>query len=120
MRRLLSWTILGLGALALVGCDDASVVGGGGGNSSGGSGGGPQNQPRVDKIDIVLGIDNSRSMADKQQILSLALADLVQSLVNPPCVDQNGTITAQPATPLDACPPESSREHVPINDIHIG
>jgi hypothetical protein len=34
-------------------------------------------QSSVDKIDLVLGIDNSRSMADKQDILSLAIPDLV-------------------------------------------
>jgi hypothetical protein len=76
----------------------------------------------VDKIDIVLGIDNSRSMADKQQILSLALADLVQSLANPPCIDATTMAPAatQPAGPADACPAGSQREFRPISDIHVG
>src|SRR5262245_2237253 len=47
-------------------------------------------QSSVDKIDIVLGIDNSRSMADKQQILGDAVPDLVLGLVNPNCVDDMG------------------------------
>jgi len=34
-------------------------------------------QSSVDKIDLVLAIDNSRSMADKQQILAKAVPDLV-------------------------------------------
>ncbi|EYF06119.1 Hypothetical protein CAP_2309 [Chondromyces apiculatus DSM 436] len=44
-------------------------------------------QSAVDKIDILLAIDNSISMADKQDILALAVPDLVEGLVNPPCVD---------------------------------
>jgi hypothetical protein len=47
-------------------------------------------QSAVDKIDLVLGIDNSRSMADKQQILALAIPDLVKGLVNPRCLDDKG------------------------------
>src|SRR5262245_14316216 len=43
-------------------------------------------QSAVDKIDIVLDLDNSRSMADKQEILALAVPDLVERLVNPICV----------------------------------
>lgn len=75
----------------------------------------------VDKIDLLLGIDNSRSMADKQQILALAIPDLVKGLVNPRCVDDNGvSAQQQPAYPTDACPPGTNREFEPILDIHIG
>ena len=48
------------------------------------------------KMDILLDIDNSRSMADKQQILSLALDDLISGLAAPPCLDVNGNLVAQP------------------------
>ena len=47
----------------------------------------------VQQIDLLLMIDNSRSMADKQQVLVQALPDLVAGLVNPRCVDA--------ASPLD-------------------
>lgn len=79
-------------------------------------------QSSVDKIDLVLAIDNSRSMADKQDILSLALPDLVKGLVNPRCLDQNGVAAAmQPAGPLDPCPiAGTKREFEPVLDIHIG
>lgn len=79
-------------------------------------------QSSVDKIDLVLAIDNSRSMADKQDILSLAIPDLVKGLVNPRCLDQNGTAAAmQPAGPLDPCPVAGTkREFEPVLDIHIG
>ena len=48
-------------------------------------------QSSVDKIDLLLMIDNSGSMSDKQQILKLAVPDLVQALVNPKCLDETGT-----------------------------
>ncbi|WP_232379887.1 hypothetical protein [Polyangium fumosum] len=77
----------------------------------------------VDKIDIVLGIDNSASMADKQQILAQAVPDLVESLVNPPCIDEAGLPLPdanQPTSPKEDCPKDSRREFEPVLDIHIG
>lgn len=78
-------------------------------------------QGSLDKMDILLAIDNSRSMADKQSILALAITDLVKSVMNPKCLDNNGAAVAnQPANPFDACPAGSDREFAPIVDIHIG
>lgn len=78
-------------------------------------------QSSVDKIDLLLDIDNSRSMADKQQILALAIPDLVKGLVNPGCVNPNtGEIESTPAGPLDKCPEGLQREFDPVLDIHIG
>jgi hypothetical protein len=71
----------------------------------------------------LLVIDNSRSMADKQEILKLAVPDLVTQLVNPLCVDDDGVpldSASQPADPLADCPPGSEREFDPILDIHVG
>ena len=45
---------------------------------------------RVDKIDLLLMIDNSPSMADKQAILADAVPDLVKGLASPPCLDAQG------------------------------
>ena len=58
-------------------------------------------QSSVDKIDILLTIDNSRSMADKQAILQDAVPDLVNALVNPACryVDDATVATMQPPSP---------------------
>ena len=47
-------------------------------------------QNGVDKIDLLLAIDNSISMADKQAILAAAVPDLVNRLVTPNCVDDDG------------------------------
>ena len=79
-------------------------------------------QSSVDKIDIVLDIDNSRSMADKQEILAKAVPDLVAGLVNPRCLDQNNIpANMQPAGPLDPCPlAGTKREFEPVTDIHVG
>jgi hypothetical protein len=81
----------------------------------------PMVQSAVDKIDILLAIDNSRSMADKQAILAKAVPDLVQGLVNPRCVDGGGAVAAkQPASPTEDCPVGFKRDFRPVLDIHIG
>jgi hypothetical protein len=76
----------------------------------------------VDKIDLLLVVDNSASMADKQAILALALPDLVKGLVNPRCLDDTTQlpVATQPASPTDACPVGSTREFPPVFDIHLG
>ncbi len=122
-RAAASAGIIALAALAA--CDGSSVVGGGtGGNdpsSTTSTGTGTGTMSKVNKVDIVVSVDNSRSMADKQEVLALALADLVQSLTNPLCVDGQGHPAAtQPATSVDPCPSGSTREFAPIFDIHVG
>lgn len=78
-------------------------------------------QEGVDKIDLLLAIDNSASMADKQQILAKAVPDLVERLVNPLCVDADGAAQpTQPASPTAACDTGFDREFPPILDINIG
>src|SRR6185437_11398692 len=77
----------------------------------------------VSKIDLLLMVDNSRSMADKQQMLALTVPDMVSGLVNPSCVDQNGVplpASAQPTGPLAQCPTGSHRAFPPVLDIHVG
>lgn len=81
----------------------------------------PFKQSAVDKIDLLLMIDNSRSMADKQQILAAAVPDLVGSLVNPKCIDPKGVApSTQPVTIDELCPEGLTREFKPIKNIHIG
>jgi len=78
-------------------------------------------QSGVDKIDLLLAIDNSRSMADKQEILALAVPDLVDRLVNPICVDKDGVASpTQPSDPTADCPEGFDREFDPITDINVG
>jgi hypothetical protein len=83
----------------------------------------PFQQSAVDKIDLLLMLDNSRSMADKQLILAAAVPDLVSGLVNPKCVNDAGTAlpaAQQPAGPTVDCPLGAKREFPPIVNIHIG
>jgi hypothetical protein len=83
-------------------------------------------QSSVDKIDMLLAIDNSRSMADKQKLLEVAVPDLINGLFNPPCIDMNNNplpAAEQPLSPYGAnstCPSGSKREFPPVLDIHVG
>lgn len=72
----------------------------------------------VDKIDLLFMIDNSRSMADKQDILRLAVPDLVARLVNPVCVDALGN-TFDPPPPGGRCPTGQNRQFNPVDDINV-
>lgn len=84
----------------------------------------PFSESSVDKIDLLLMIDNSSSMADKQQILAAAVPALVSRLVNPRCMMADGVTPAaqQPPDPnVEACPDGTSvREFKSIKDVHIG
>lgn len=75
-------------------------------------------QRRVDKIDLLLSIDDSGSMADKQKILAVAVPSLVESLVNPDCIDDQGNTVSVAAG--QKCPAGHVREFTPVDDIHIG
>src|SRR5262249_12411226 len=106
-------------------------------------------QGSVNKVDLLLDIDNSRSMADKQAILVDALPKLVGRLVSPLCVKENGKTCANPGEctsgvclngqsgsgtcqpvvhlpqPMDPGAPCDAangfkREFKPITDMHIG
>jgi hypothetical protein len=75
---------------------------------------------RVDKIDLLFMIDNSSSMADKQDVLAEAIPDLVNRLLHPICIEAK---TGAPAGQPDAegrCTPPSERDFEPVNDIHVG
>jgi hypothetical protein len=113
-----------LAACGSVDTETSASTGSGDATTSSGSGstGSGITPPSVaSKIDLLLMIDNSRSMADKQEILGAAVPDLVQRLANPPCVDGNGApAPMQPTNPLEACPAGTSRVTAPVLDIHIG
>jgi hypothetical protein len=91
--------------------------------TAGAGGSGPSNVTpgRSDKLDLLLMIDNSVSMADKQQMLRAAVPDLVGRLVNPACVDLMGQaqLDVTPDSPQEACPQGLTREFEPITDINI-
>lgn len=78
----------------------------------------------VDKVDLLIAIDNSRAMADKQKLLEEAIPELVHRLVNPRCVDENGVPTPMqpsgPYAPFEVCPEGTTRELNRVIDMHIG
>ena len=78
-------------------------------------------QTAIDKIDLLFMIDNSGSMADKQEILKEAVPVLLSRLVSPMCVDATGKPTGVNALPNGGCPNDRGEpEFNPIGDIHIG
>jgi hypothetical protein len=72
----------------------------------------------VDKLDILFMIDNSASMGDKQQLLGLAVPDMINRLVSPNCVDANGA-TVGPSN-NGVCATGTSLEFPPVHDMHLG
>jgi hypothetical protein len=76
-------------------------------------------QNKVNKIDLLFMIDNSSSMADKQQIMGEAVPELVDRLIEPKCVDPITLRTTGNAV-NGVCPPGSELDFEPIKDIHIG
>ncbi len=80
-------------------------------------------QRSVEKIDLLFVVDNSASMADKQQILGSAVPDLLERLVNPPCMvlDATGRVTeVHRVSGHDAPCPVGQREFPPVRDLHVG
>ncbi len=76
-------------------------------------------QTAVDKIDLLFMVDNSASMADKQDILRDAVPVLVSRLTSPICVDGTGMPTGASSV-NGVCAGGGSPEFNPIGDIHIG
>jgi hypothetical protein len=74
----------------------------------------------VNKVDLLLALDNSMSMAEKQQLFAKTIPELVKRLVSPRCVSAAGAVTAEPATPDLPCPAGSEREFEPLRDLHVG
>ena len=80
----------------------------------------------VDKVDLLFAIDNSASMADKQQILGLAIPKLVGRLINPLCRkdlgtgDVVGSSTAGDCTTLAAGDETIRAEFPAVKDLHVG
>ena len=75
-------------------------------------------QNKVNKIDLLFMIDNSSSMADKQQILGEAVPELVDRLIEPKCIDPNTLRTVGNA--VNGICTMGELDFEPIKDIHIG
>ncbi|MET0413747.1 MAG: hypothetical protein ABW217_20730, partial [Polyangiaceae bacterium] len=69
------------------------------------------------KVDLLLVVDNSISMSDKQRLLSRSLPALVQGLTDPACVDAAGQRSA--AVAGQGCAPGSRRALARVSDINV-
>jgi hypothetical protein len=74
---------------------------------------------RVTKVDLLFMIDNSGSMADKQDVLAQVIPDLVDRLLHPICVDADGSPAGNPDA-AGRCAPPSKRDFEPVSDLHVG
>lgn len=96
------------------------------GEASGGIGGGSMNanvytaelRGSPDKVDLLLMIDNSMSMADKQAVLADAVGSVLNRLAMPACM-ADGRPTGASADASGACA-NGAPEFPPVRDIHIG
>ena len=74
----------------------------------------------ADKVDLLLAIDNSASMADKQDLLASTMQYLVDRLVRPNCVREDDPSVVVDRPVLGPCPAGSKLEFAPILDLHVG
>jgi hypothetical protein len=134
------------GDAASAGADSGSSAGGtsAGGTSGGGAGGtstqtedagadpggnsgtgGAISHPHVPasgaaKVDLLITVDNSISMAEKQKLFAKTLPELLTRLINPFCTNSAGRLIAVVDSPNDPCPVGSQREFAPLRDLHVG
>ncbi len=69
----------------------------------------------TDKLDLLFVLDNSASMADKQEVLAEAVPNLVTRLVTPRCLE-DGIVKPRVG---GECPAGSAEEFRPVRDLHV-
>lgn len=77
-----------------------------------------------DKVDMLFVVDNSISMGDKQALFVEAIPDLIDMLVNPPCLDKGVASDPEDDTivPFEAdgsCPEGVGTAFAAVTDMHI-
>ncbi len=92
------------------GANSTSTVGAGGTAATGDVGSRP--------LDLLFVIDNSRSMAVKQELLG-QVANALERFTHPACVDAAGNQSSAPPAGAD-CPVDQHRQCDPVEDIHLG
>ena len=82
-----------------------------------GAGGGPPVFTTASKLDLLFVVDNSISMADKQELLAASIPALVERLVKPWC-----TGVGDPVPPNEdgSCPVNTVHEYGAVEDLHVG
>jgi hypothetical protein len=94
----------------------------GGTGNAGGEPSGYVSQIRVrppTKLDLLLMVDNSIGMLEKQELLAQAIPYLTRRLTSPDCVNESGAPIGIFADENGICE-QGAAEFAPIRDIHIG
>ncbi|HEX2732372.1 MAG TPA: hypothetical protein VHM70_12230 [Polyangiaceae bacterium] len=75
-----------------------------------------------EKVDMLFVVDNSSSMGDKQAVFRDAVPDMIDQMVNPPCVakDENEKQVFVDKQADGTCPTGARPIFKPVTDIHIG
>ena len=74
----------------------------------------------LDKIDLLLAIDNSASMADKQELFKDAVPALINALLAPDCTDGVTQVKPTGSGSTLECPSGYRFGFPPVHDLHIG
>jgi len=118
-----SWTRRHLGVLAVVAACAACSSSSSPDNDGGGGGGGTLDYhirtAPIDKVDLLLAVDNSFAMGGKQELLAQAIPDLLTRLFTPRCLNEVGTPTGASADAAGNCA-TGRPEFAPIHDLHVG
>jgi hypothetical protein len=74
--------------------------------------------PKSSKLDVLFVVDNSPNTDASHDLLASSIPYLVDRLARPACVDADGNVLAQTASPTDPCP-SGARDFSPVTDMHI-
>jgi hypothetical protein len=113
---------LGNAATGNVGASSPAGGNGGTGGSAGSNNPGTVVMGPVvptDQLDLLLMIDNSISMTDKQEVLAGSLPSMLLRLTSPNCLDAQGNATGEKADPSGNCS-RGTPEFAPVRDLHVG
>ena len=130
-RRASAWgvalglTVLGCGSrsglesLSGPGSTGGGGAAGGGVAASSGGGAGATAAAPLSRVDLLLVVDNSSSMLDKQGLFGSAITALLSRLVAPRCLDASGAATGEVVFAGERCT-RGAPEFAPVEDLHAG
>lgn len=113
-------------SLLVLGTGGSPVATGGSGGAAGsetggqniGTGGASNSVVQEGPVDVLFMIDNSSSMADKQDVLAMSLPSIVTRLAQPYCLNALGQVVGQ--AQLDGKCAAGKLQFKPVRDLHIG
>ena len=73
----------------------------------------------VEKVDLLMVVDNSGSMAENQRNITAQLGPLINQLTNPPCISRRTPGGGTPHTCM-AGNPDDVPQYPAVKDLHVG